>query len=84
MSDERTTARFILRYRGSGTKPASDAAQIRASAGVKILEETDTMVLVEGAEADLRALVSGLQGWAIAPESMVPLPDPRLKVLRRP
>jgi hypothetical protein len=35
------------------------------------------MLLVEGPGEELRSLIDSLSDWVMAPERMVPLPDPR-------
>jgi hypothetical protein len=73
-------ARFILRYRGAGTEPATDLERIRTLPNVVVLEVTSRMLLVEAPEAELPELTHALQDWVVAPEQMTPLPDTRKKV----
>ncbi len=73
-------SRFILRYRGEGSKPAGDVDRIHSLENTKVLDESSTrMLLVEGSEAGLRALVESMPQWVLTPERMIPLPDPRPK-----
>lgn len=74
-------ARFILRYRGQGAKPAADVARVKQCAGVTVLDASmPRMLLVEGAKAKVRELAERLEGWVAAEEQTVRLPDPRPKV----
>ena len=43
-------------------------------------DSSHRMLLVEGAEDDVRTLVDSLPGWIAVAEQSVPLPDTRLKV----
>jgi hypothetical protein len=70
--------RFILRYRGGGSKPAEDVERIRSLQQVRVLDESSPrMLLVEGPETRLKALVGSMPQWVLTPERMIPLPDPR-------
>ena len=70
-------ARFVVRYRGTGAKPERDVARIRGVPGTTIVDESPRMVLVEGPEAELSAVVASLEGWLLVPERVIPMPDPR-------
>lgn len=73
-------SRFILRYRGQGAKPTRDVDRIRSLENTKVLDESSPrMLLVEGPEAGLKALVESMPQWVLTPERMIPLPDPRPK-----
>jgi hypothetical protein len=41
------------------------------------------MLLVEGPETGLKALVGSMPQWVLTPERMIPLPDPRPKPLKK-
>ena len=76
-------ARFVLRNRsGAGSDDLCRRAQ--AAPGIKLLEATPKMVLVDGPENAVRALVSDDDEWIVASEKGVPLPDTRKKVRRPP
>ena len=77
-------ARFILRYKGSGSKPQEDVARIRALAQTTVLNESDRMLLVAAPEAELRALMGSLPDWVMSAEKTLTLPDPRPRILRGP
>lgn len=77
-------ARFILRFRGSGGKPAADVERIRLLPTVAVIDDSlSRMMLVEGPEAQLRAAVELMPGWVMSKEEMIPLPDPRPKLRGR-
>jgi len=72
--------RFVLRYRGQGSKPAEDVDRIRSLENIRVLDASSPrMLLVEGPEAGLKALVESMSQWVLTPERMIPLPDPRPK-----
>jgi hypothetical protein len=76
--------RFILRYQGQGSKPAEDVERIRSLEQVKVLDESSPrMLLVEGPETRLKALVGSMPQWVLAPERMISLPDPRPKLYKK-
>jgi len=54
--------------------------RIRSLENTKVLSESSPrMLLVEGPEAGLKALVESMPQWVLTPERMIPLPDPRPK-----
>jgi hypothetical protein len=73
---------FILHYTGKGAAPAADLTAIRGQTGVRVLDTSDRMVLVEAAEDAVRALAGEL-GWEVVPRRTYPVPDARPR-LRRP
>jgi hypothetical protein len=76
--------RFILRYRGEGQKPAEDVERVRSLEEVRVLDESSPrMLLVEGPGTRLKTLVASMPQWVLSPERMVPLPDPRLRPLKK-
>jgi hypothetical protein len=72
--------RFILRYRGDGDIPESDAAQVRELADADVVGESSKMLLVESEPEALRALVDTLPDWIMAPEQQYGVPDTRKQV----
>ncbi len=75
--------KFVVSYRGEGTKPEEDVAKLRAAPSVTVLDESlPRMVLVDGPEDALRDLLDG--GWSISPEKTyaLPAPHPAAKRLR--
>ena len=76
-------ARFVLRSRGGATSDEL-ARRVRTAAGVTLVEATPRMLLVDGSEAAVRALIAGDDQWLVVPEHEVPLPDTRKKVRRPP
>ncbi len=74
----RAMKRFILRYRGEGSKPEADVARIRALPDLTVLDDSSSrMLLVESTEKELRELMEGLPDWKMSPEQLIELPDPR-------
>ncbi len=79
---ERT--RFVLRYRGPGSTPDADVAQVSGLAEAVVVESTAKMLLVESDPAPLQALVDSLDDWVMAPEQAYLLPDVRRRAERPP
>jgi hypothetical protein len=73
-------AKYILRFTGSGEKPAADVKSIRKRAGVTILDEAPRMLLVQCAKPRAKQLVDKLENWVMSEERSVELPNPRPKV----
>jgi hypothetical protein len=73
-------ARFILRYSASPAAPLAHMAQLRAAKGVKVVDESPNMLLVDGDEAALKARVAAMPGWSLSPEQTIPLPDTRRRI----
>ena len=72
-------ARFMLRYSGGGV-PEQDVAALAADAGVKIVDRTAKMVLLEGQASAAEDLAGKLQGWKLYPEVEYNLPDDRPRI----
>jgi len=76
---------FVLRYRGDGPKPAADVERIRTLPEATVLDESSArMVRVESDERPLREMVESLDGWVLAPEQVVPVPDTRKRIRHAP
>jgi hypothetical protein len=71
------TSRFILRFRGTGPKPADVADRVRALPDARVLDDTPRMMLVEAPEQQLRELIGADRDWLIAPQRVYQHPDPR-------
>ena len=77
--------RFVLRYRGQGTKPEGDIARVRELAGAVVVDASSPrMVLVESEPGPLRELVAGLDDWIMGADQAYAVPDTRKKVERAP
>jgi len=76
--------RYILRYTGSGRRPAADLRRIRATPKLTVLDEAARMLLVEARAQPLRQVVSSLPGWVCSPERSIRLPDNRPAPRRAP
>ena len=76
--------KYILRFRGKEA-PAQDVDKIRNLPGIKILESTRNMLLVQGDEAEIKGLIGTMPGWKMSPLMPVPLADepPELMQIRR-
>lgn len=76
-------ARYVLRYRGRGPRPAADVGRVGALPGVEIVDDSPRMLLVDGPEKALRAALADLPGWVMSAETAVPLPDVRRRLRQR-
>jgi hypothetical protein len=77
-------SRYILRYTGTGPRPAADVERIRAAPELTVLDESSRMLLVEASAGELARLVESMPGWTWSPERTIRLPDPRPKPRRSP
>jgi hypothetical protein len=77
-------SRFIVRYRGKGPKPPAASDVARQAPGLRVVDQTSRMLLVEGPEEAVRSAFPSEEEWLIAPEQTYELPDPRPKVERPP
>ena len=73
-------ARFILRYRGDGPKPAGDVDRVRELPGAAVVDASSRMLLVESDPEALRRLVETLPDWVMAADQAYAVPDTRKKV----
>ena len=78
------TGRYILRYRGEGPIPALDVERIRSLDGVKVVDSTPRMLLVEAPPDVLKQLVGSKPQWVLTEERMIPLPDTKRKIRQDP
>jgi hypothetical protein len=60
-------SRLVLRYTRGGKAPAKDLAAIRAIPGLKVLDDSGRMLLVESPPEPVLTALAG-RPWAIAPE----------------
>lgn len=74
--------RFILRFSGTGIAPVELTKRLRSIAGIRVLDSSTKMLLLEGNQSDLEREVLDLPGWQLIPETTTPLPDPRPKLER--
>lgn len=74
--------RYVLRYRGAGSKPPADVERARHLLGVRVLDESSAkMVLVECDDESASDLTATLPDWVVAPERTFDLPDDTRKRL---
>jgi len=76
--------RFVLRYRGNGSKPEVDVGRVRALADTVVVDSSARMLLVEAPPDSLSELVASLTDWVMAPEQTLAVPDTRQRVERPP
>lgn len=76
--------RYILRYTGTGRRPAADLRRIRTLPRLTVLEESPRMLLVEAAAEQIRKAITALPGWICSAERTVRLPDTRPRPRRTP
>ena len=69
-------ARFVVRFTGPGAAPKADQDRIRATPGVEIIDESPRMLLVQADPPVANDLAGQLKNWVVAPEQIIPLPDP--------
>jgi hypothetical protein len=76
-------SRFVLRYSGPGAVSTDRALESVARAGVRVLDVSGPMVLVECGAAEAKSLRSALPDWKIVAEKEVATrprqPRPRLR-----
>jgi hypothetical protein len=75
---------YILRYIGTGPRPAADVQRIRAVPELTVLDDSSRMMLVEASEQQLTKVMGSMPGWTWSPERRIHLPDPRPKPRRGP
>jgi hypothetical protein len=73
-------ARYILRYRKASAAPEEHVQTILAVKGVRVIDSSPNMLLVDANEAALKKRLEGLEGWSLHPEQQYPLPDTRQKI----
>lgn len=76
--------RYILRFRGQGSKPVDDVEIIRSLPNATVLdEESARMLLVEADAKELQTAMESLPGWVMTEERTLRLPDPPRPRVRR-
>lgn len=73
-------SRYILQYNGKGSKPDFDVVQVRDISGVKILDETSRMLLVEGPVVELKRVLEGLESWSLTTEKTYRISPPQARI----
>lgn len=72
---------FILKFRGSGSKPADVVEKIRSTPSFTILDESSPrMMLVDAPEEHLQQVMESLPDWKAYSEQTVALDDPRQRI----
>ena len=78
--------RFILRYQATPENAsgevtlASHTQRVRSIPGVRIVDETPSMLLVSGPAKKLREFAASSTDWKLFTERMIALPEPRPQV----
>ena len=65
---------LILRYSGKEIS-AQDRSRIESLKGLKVLDSSEKMLLVEGDEAAVKALIATLPGWKVFPHAVLGFPE---------
>jgi len=73
-------SRYILRYGGSESAPPEHLQSIRATPGLRVLDHSPRMLLVDADEPALRERLKGMPDWSMHPEETYALPDTRKKI----
>ena len=76
--------RFIVRYRGKGSAPTEAVERAGGAPGVRVVDQTSRMLLVEGTEEAVQSAFPDRDGWLITAERRYEIPDPRPRVERPP
>ncbi len=78
-------SRQILERIDENAAAVGEVAQgLREQARVRVLDESASSLLVEGAPEDLERAAAGLAGWRLVPLWRIQVPDTRPRVLRPP
>ncbi|HTP69161.1 MAG TPA: hypothetical protein VMJ35_09685 [Dongiaceae bacterium] len=73
-------SRFVLRYGGSDAIPAGHLNTIRSTPGLKVIDESPRMLLVDGEQSSLQEKLKDMPGWSLHPEQTYPMPDTRKRL----
>lgn len=76
--------RFVLRYRGDGSKPDADVAKVHELADTVVVDSSSRMLLVESEPERLRDLKDALPDWVVDVERTYEVPDTRKKIVGPP
>jgi hypothetical protein len=69
--------RYILRYQKPSPAPVDELQRIRATPGLKVIDASPQMMLVDAEELVLHDKMKTLTGWTVHPEQGYPVPDTR-------
>jgi hypothetical protein len=72
--------RYVLRYAKAPLAPEAHVKNILGTPGIRVIDKSPNMLLVDADEATLRRGMEGMQGWSIHSEQHYPLPDTRHKI----
>lgn len=75
-------SRYILRFRGNGSKPDHDVARISVLPNTRVIDASSPrMLFVEGPETELRDAMHHMPDWVLSLEQHYQVPDPRPKAM---
>lgn len=75
--------RFVLRKKTGGLAVAGLPEKLQHTRGVKVIDASPRMVLVDAAQSTLKKVVAQFDDWEMVPETFTPVPDTRVKLGRR-
>jgi hypothetical protein len=73
-------SRFVLRYAGGEAMPADHLNSIRLTPGLRIIDESPKMLLVDSEESTLQKTLKEMPGWSLHPEQTYSIPDTRKRL----
>jgi len=71
--------RYILRHKSNAVAPQEEVRTIMATEGIKVVDTTPRMLLVEADEAVIHMMTTRLPDWSVSEEKTIPLPDTKKK-----
>jgi hypothetical protein len=75
--------RYVLTYRPAPVPPEAELAALRQREDVRLLDRAGRSVYVECSDETAERLAKDMPDWTIAPEAIVPLPDPKPRVRKK-
>lgn len=76
--------RFVVRYRGQGPVPAAAVERAAGATGMRIIDQTQRTLLVEGTPEAVHAVFADDAEWLVTAERLYEMPDPKPKVAEKP
>jgi hypothetical protein len=72
--------RYILRHKSNSAAPQEDCQKISNAKGIKVVDATPRMLLVEADEATMQKITARFPDWSCSEEKTIPLPDTKKKI----
>lgn len=72
--------RFIARYCGKGPAPAAAVERAARAPGMRVVDQTNKTLLVEGTAEAVQAVFADLDDWQVTAERRYEIPDARPRV----